>query len=509
MSRSARHGVQSEADELSGITAISLWQMSHESPLRFSSAFAAASRPAAFNVRRMLVARLRVSSSVLIALGTVVATGSAAVVRAQDSSQAAPAPARQTPSSPRRNDVPIITVRLSDISAPRRDQVRLREGEVLTVWIEEANPLVYTYTLRGETLTEDTLTRNLFRRLIGAAAVPFAPAQGAVSEAVARQRPARCPSVSAASGNDTLRVFAQNVLAFAAALRGLVVLTDEGPPSSGTAQAVRTCVAYATDQLDLRWSLASETLLRHRLDELLTARGAAATSTERELHQLASGAAQAVVFFANQLAEFQYQRVAMRYPYTGGGTVIVGLQIKNKLGDAHPNPAIVTDGPVPLAEVRLREPTFYFSTGLTGVFGTRRVFTIDKVYAAPNPPPADGSAGVDTFRVATTTLNQFSFVPTLFFTWAPVEAWRPGFAVSLGAGLNGGDIKQVDNNIDIMAMVTVGAEWFRVSAGVAYLTQMATVAGLSNENKTTDPNVLTRAERERRLRFAVAVHVRP
>ena len=83
------------------------------------------------------------------------------------------------------------------------------------------------------------------------------------------------------------------------------------------------------------------------------------------------------------------------------------------------------------------------------------------------------------------------------------------YGLTIGVGVQGDNLQQIDTSTDLSLLGTLGYEWLRFSAGVACTSGIVSLAGVGEDNKTLDQNVLNRAERDRRARFVFALHAAP
>ncbi|HSU14465.1 hypothetical protein [Longimicrobium sp.] len=373
----------------------------------------------------------------------------------------------------------------------RRHTTALYPKETLRVTVLDANPLIYSYDLTGEQFVEDQSARDAFRTLFALRSA--APAQ-VQHPTLAAAREAR-ETCEARRGDPTadFTCFAGGIESAAELLLALIRETDLF--NGTTAEEGREVTNSIRETLrgvenPIRPFLASDAALIAELDARFQAI-TSPTPDQQARYKAVRDAAGGVVRFWHELERLYLGPITRVYNYNSGTDELIRLRIQNRLGDAYtPLRPTSTEG-IALAVIKPVAHGFEFSTGLAFVFGDRANFSVSKLTG-------------DTLRVQADTVHDLSVPPSLFLSYL----WHPGGTVTLGPtfGVGVKDLSQIENSTDLLGGITIGLEWFRLTFGGAYASEISAIPGLDSQNRTTDPNVLSRATRQRVLHPFFAVH---
>lgn len=382
-----------------------------------------------------------------------------------------------------------VTVAHTTLGTVDAQTRRLKQRRDLWVNVADANPLVYDYAVTGNRLIDDQATAAEFRRLLGSGAGTQQAADAARTLAM-RDTPV-----------DAYLAFVGNVLALGRTIFHAVRATDAPAPGAGTQALLdqaRTTVEAKVHELALDDATQSEAVARAALDVRWNALSAAERTQYAAFQTAVLDAIPVVVRWRRDVQTARAGR-RLKYDYPGDGDFMVELTVTNRLGDQHRPNRWVGDG-ADVAEARPEFRPFAVSLGIGGVFGTRIEHTLEKISKASTP---------DTFRVLQDKLARFSFLPATFlnFQHRPADATNLTLGGSLGLGIRGEGADRIDQATDLVVAGTIGYEWLRVSPGIAYTSEVTSLAGVGDDGLTTDPNALAHANRDRKVRFVLAVHV--
>jgi hypothetical protein len=188
----------------------------------------------------------------------------------------------------------------------------------------------------------------------------------------------------------------------------------------------------------------------------------------------------------------------VKFDYPGNGDYRIQLTVANRLGDAYePNRWVGTGADVAVARPQFRP--IQGSVGIAGVFGKRVESSLSKI-SKPDTP--------DTFKVVTREIRKFSYVPVTLLSgqWS---VWGPNTVagIGLGLGLKGDEINNLGQATDVLAALTLGYDWLRMSLGVAYTAEVVSISGVDANGLTTDANALKNPNLDRKFRWVVALHM--
>lgn len=386
-----------------------------------------------------------------------------------------------------------VEVTHRQLSKTKVGEARLSQKRDVWIAITDANALIYTYTPGATLITEDRVARAEFERLLAGAAAPRARAPDGVR--------------GASTPEQDFVAFANSTLRLAEILLDRIESTEQ-PPLDGTsaiAQA-RDSVGKAVSSLGLGIVVSDTGVMLARLRALYGALDAAAQTRNDALNRAATLAIPGVVFWRRELVRVPDGPQEILFEYPGTGEYLVELTVANRLGDAYRPRHFVGSG-ADVVVVKPRFPTFQVSFGMGGLFGQRTEAELVKVSAA--------AAATDTFEVRTHVVDRLSLLPSTYFAFQRGIGQSPWtLGATLGVGLQGDDIQDVGQATDLMALFTAGYEWLRLSIGGAYTSEITAFGGVfrgagadSTRTFTIDPNALQRANRTRKGRLVLALHM--
>ena len=394
----------------------------------------------------------------------------------------------------RQSDTLTIAVCLDRWGSVTPRRIRLSRGERLQILVPDAIPMIYDLELGSRAFPDDDATRDLFRKLIGANGGVIVTdemvgqlVQGASIVGMTRDT-TRSPKAE-------FEALARRVLYYGGVIAVELRKVDDYDHTPGNAASVRSELLRAANRLGLSIYLGSENDLRTHVETSYAAIPTPDAATQA-LRSIVANAIPSIIFFHKKLSVFAYQRRTMPFEYTGGHVSVL-LTLSNRLGDDY-QAAVSAGGPIIVAVIEEAPSPFSFSAGIGGVLGSLRVtHRLERVSAVATP---------DTFRVVADSTRQLSFLPSVFFTFFPSQRLNPTLGLTIGAGLVGGKFTGLSENMDLVAGITIGRDWFRATVGGAYLSEITSLTGLGSDGTTTDPNILARQERSRHWRLLFALH---
>lgn len=372
-----------------------------------------------------------------------------------------------------------------------RREIALGAHETLRVTVLDANPLVYSYGVTGEPFTEDQSARDAFRRLFALRDVQTGAGLAQVSDG-------DCRTGTGLSAVEKFECFTEALASTAILITEQIRISDTEEyktPAQGKAVADRIRANLAAIPPAVLSFITSETTLSAELAARYQALGASPTAVQQAQNNAAREAIPGIARFWRELQQLTLGPRTFVYNFAGTRDEVIRLHIQNRLGDPYQPTRVVTrtgEG-IAIARAKPRHGGFEFTTGLGFVAGERVSYSLEKVPA-------------DSFRVVADTARDLSVPPSLFLSYLWPVRGPTVFGVTAGAGIK--DLSQIDDTTDLLGGVTLGHEWFRLTIGAAFTSEIRTLPGLSATNRTADENILNRASRDRVWRFAVAVHGR-
>jgi hypothetical protein len=397
---------------------------------------------------------------------------------------------RSTGKGDGRNVAPkrVIEIKHQELGSDRNWPVR-RARQQQDVWVKvvDANPLIYSYSTSGTLLQEDDVARENFKKLLVGANVraPVEPTdiRGLPTEEQAFQG------------------FAYKLLNYARTLREGLIQADISKDDAQTAiKRLQKHTEDAETKLKVEPHLLADSLvLKAYVEALFNEIPAADQPRNAVLATAAYQAIPGVVTWRSEIINAKVTPEFVQFEYPGSGSVLLQMAISNRLGNDY-RPQRWTGSGIDVAELKPAYRPLKVSFGMGGVFGEQERFSLAKISASGTP---------DTFRVSSRRLKDFRYVPSTMLSWQIPVSTSVVVGPSLGLGLRGESLDQIDDATDLMLLVTVGYDWFRFSAGGAWTSDVVSVPDLDSLGRTTDPNVLSRADLDRDWRWVLALHLTP
>jgi hypothetical protein len=403
---------------------------------------------------------------------------------------------------------PVVEIHHRELQHGAYCTLRLTSRRTVLVHVVDANPLIYEYQLAATPVAADPAVAA-FRALFAVRDVPPAAAVARDLQQVV----AGTTENKAARQTVAAQTLASEVLQVADVLSDLLVESDwvDTRRTAADVQASLdlqlTAVLVATQEL--RNYLYSDQALIARLDALWAAVPIGERAPLEPIMTAARVAAPGVVTLSSQLRALALGTTWLSYEATGEGEHVIELAITNRLGSAY-LPRRATGTGFDVAALRPATPRYLFSVGLGGLFGDRRTYALEEV---PATTPSEGEpTPPQEYTVREAMAKRVSIVPTALLTLQFTPSRRyPDLVVgpSIGVGVRGDALEQIDAATDLMGLLTAGWDWARVSLGAAYTSEITDLDGLADGDRTTDPNALTRATRDRKWRMVLSFHAAP